>query len=102
MIDPVPLRAVERHFFAVHRKEILTEEFTEGREQIAEPSDHRIVSPDRVLGLGPVQNEQDNRRGRRQSDYQQKQQRQVFKRGSDKAHYIFPWRDVSHVRSRPD
>jgi hypothetical protein len=57
---PFTLRPVERQFFPVHRKEILTKELPQGHKHIAEPPDHRIVPADRIAGLGDVDHEQDS------------------------------------------
>ncbi|MGB0511035.1 MAG: transcription termination/antitermination NusG family protein [Flavobacteriales bacterium] len=56
--DPLPLRAVEWQLFAVHGKEVLPEEFPKLRKQRPETSDHRIVPPDRIMGLRAVNDEQ--------------------------------------------
>ena len=64
-VDPFPLGAVERQFFAVHRKEILTEKLPKRRKQISEPPDHRVISPDRIPRLQPIRDEKhhDQQRG---------------------------------------
>src|SRR6516164_2398554 len=54
-IDPVSLGAVKRKLLTVHGKEILPEEFSQGREYVAQVADHRIVSQYGVTTLQPVQ-----------------------------------------------
>jgi hypothetical protein len=65
VLHPFPLRAVERQLLAVHRKEVLPEEFAQRREQPPEPPDHRIVAPDRIRLLAAVHDEDDYRDQRR-------------------------------------
>ena len=52
-----PLGAVERHFLAIHRKEILPKEFTKFRENIAKTPQNRIIAPYGVRGLCHIDNE---------------------------------------------
>ena len=47
--------AVERQFLTIHRKEILTKELAKRGEQMPEAAYDRIVSPDRIFCLEPVQ-----------------------------------------------
>ena len=53
-IDPRALGAIEGHLFAIHGEKILTEEFAQRLEHIAQTADHGIVAPYRVGGLRHV------------------------------------------------
>ena len=75
-LDPFALCPVEGQFFAIHRKEVLTEEFAQRRKQRPEPPQHRIVAPDGITRLRPVDNPQHNRGKDDQSDHSDKQERQ--------------------------
>nr|WP_235901019.1 hypothetical protein [Pontixanthobacter aquaemixtae] len=53
-IDPFALRPVERHFLAVHRKEILAEEFAQLAENGTQPPDDGVIAAHGILRLSPV------------------------------------------------
>ena len=58
MTDPVALRTVERQFLAIHGEKILTKEFPQFAKDVPKPAQHRIVAPNGVLCLQPIDNEE--------------------------------------------
>jgi hypothetical protein len=99
--NPIPLGPVERQFFAVHGKEILAKEFSQFGEKASEPADHRIVTPDRIAGLGTVDNEQSKDNQHPDADHTDKSQRQDQKNIRCNFHAYIPicltWRDMRQI-----
>lgn len=79
MINPIAFRAVKRHFFAVHRKEILSEKLTQLTEKAAKASKDWVVAPHSILGLANVYNEQEGYDGDNKTNGKEKKQAKYLK-----------------------
>ena len=53
-ISPGALRPIKRQLLPVLGKEILPEEFTHMLKQISEATDHRVIPPYSLFGLGYI------------------------------------------------